>query len=273
MQYKTIQGIDVPEIGLGTYKLYGKECKNTVMKAFDLGYRLVDTAQMYKNETEIGDAIRTSHVDREDIFITTKVWHTNLEHNDVLQTVEDSLEQLQTSYVDLLLIHWPNKQYSLEKTMEAMLVLRDQGKAVNIGVCNFPIGLTKDITEELRIPIFCNQVEFHPFLEQFDLLDYSYDQEFLITAYSPLAQGKVFENELLKEIGESHGKTAGQVSLRWLIEQENVVAIPKASGEKHLRENIDIFDFELTDEEFQSIDDLEKNMRLVNPSFAPDWSK
>lgn len=272
MQYKTIQGINVPEIGLGTYKLYGKECKNTVMKALDLGYRHIDTAQMYKNEAEIGDAIRTSYVDRDDIFITTKVWHTNLQHDDLLQTVEESLLELKTSFVDLLLIHWPNEKYSLEKTMEAMLVLRDQGKAVNIGVSNFPIEMVKEVTEELRIPIFCNQVEFHPFLDQLDLLDYSYEQEFLITAYSPLAQGKVFENELLKKIGENHGKTAGQIALRWLIEQENVVSIPKASSEAHLRENIDIFDFELTDDEFNDIDDLEKGIRLVNPSFAP-WNK
>lgn len=272
MQFKTIQDTDVPEIGLGTYKLYGKECKKTVMKALDIGYRLIDTAQMYKNETEIGDAIRTSHVDRDDIFLTTKVWHTNLEHDDLLQTVEDSLEQLQTTFVDLLLIHWPNKQYSLQKTMEAMLVLRDQGKAINIGVSNFPVGMVKQVTEELQIPIFCNQVEYHPFLGQFDLLDYSYDQNFLLTAYSPLAQGKVNENELLQSIGENHNKTACQVALRWLIEQENVVAIPKASSEKHLQENIDIFDFELTDEEFNSIDELDKDIRLVNPSFAPDWN-
>ncbi|REL37688.1 aldo/keto reductase [Rhodohalobacter sp. SW132] len=273
MQFKTIQDVDVAEIGLGTYKLYGKECKRAVMNALDIGYRLIDTAQMYKNETEIGDAIRTSHVDREDIFLTTKVWHTNLEHDDLLQTVEDSLEQLKTTYVDLLLIHWPNKQYSLEKTMEAMMVLRDQGKALNIGVSNFPLGMVKKVTEEFRIPIFCNQVEYHPFLAQFDLLDYSYDQDFLVTAYSPLAQGKVFENELLKSIGENHNKTAGQISLRWLIEQENVVAIPKATSETHLQENIDIFDFELSDEEFNSIDELDKTTRLVNPSFAPDWEQ
>ena len=272
MQFKTIQDTDVAEIGLGTYKLYGKECKNIVTKALDIGYRLIDTAQMYKNEAEIGDAIRTSYVDREDIFLTTKVWHTNLEHDDLLQTVEDSLEQLKTPFVDLLLIHWPNKQYSLQKTMEAMLVLRDQGKALNIGVSNFPPGLVKEVTEELQIPIFCNQVEFHPFINQLDLLEYSYEQEFLISAYSPLAQGKVMENELLQNIGENHNKTAGQVALRWLIEQENVVSIPKASSEKHLKENIDIFDFELSDEEFNDIDGLEKGLRLVNPSFAPDWS-
>ncbi|PKD44382.1 aldo/keto reductase [Rhodohalobacter barkolensis] len=272
MQFKTAQGVDVPEIGLGTYKLYGKECKKVVAEALDIGYRHIDTAQMYKNEKEIGDAIQYSNVEREDIFLATKIWHTNLAHDDVLQTVEESLSDLQTPYVDLLMIHWPNKQYSLEKTLEAMLVLRDQGKAMNIGVSNFPLSLTKTVLEELRIPIFANQVEFHPFLEQFDLLDYSYDNDFLITAYSPLAQGKVMENETLQEIGDAYGKSPAQVALRWLIEQENVIAIPKATSREHLESNIDIFDFELDDDHFEAIDSLEKNHRLVNPTFAPDWN-
>lgn len=271
MKFKEAQGTQIPEVGLGTYRLYGKECKNTVSQAIEIGYRHIDTAQMYKNEKEVGDAIYSSNVDREELFVSTKLWHTNLEHDDVLQTVEDSLRQLRSHYVDLLLIHWPNSQYPLDQTLEAMLVLKDQGKAMNIGISNFPIGLTQKVVEEMRIPIFTNQVEFHPFLEQFDLLDYSYDNDFLVTAYSPLAQGKVSQNELLQQIGEEHGKTPAQISLRWLIEQENVVTIPKASSVEHLQQNIDIFDFELTDEQFEQIDNLEKNKRLVNPSFAPDW--
>lgn len=271
MNYKSAQGIDVPEIGLGTYKLFGKECKRVVMDALDMGYQHIDTAQMYKNEQDVGDAIHSSHVDREDLFITTKLWHTNLEHDDVLQTAEDSLRQLQTEYVDLLLIHWPNKQYSLKHTLEAMLVLRDQGKAMNIGVSNFPLGMVKQVIEDFRIPIFTNQVEYHPFLEQFGLLDYSYDNDFLITAYSPLAQGKTSDDPVLAEIGAEYGKSPAQIALRWLIEQENVVAIPKASSKEHLQSNLDIYDFELSDEHFERIDELEKNRRLVNPSFAPDW--
>ncbi|MEX0649200.1 MAG: aldo/keto reductase [Balneolaceae bacterium] len=272
MQYKSVQGSRVPEIGLGTYQLYGRECKKVISEAIDLGYRHIDTAQMYKNEREIGEAIHTSSTDREELFITTKIWHTNLEHDDVLQTVEDSLAALRSHYVDLLLIHWPNHQYSLEQTLEAMLVLKDQGKAMNIGVSNFPLGLLRKVIDELRIPLFTNQVEFHPFLGQFDLLDYSYENDFLVTAYSPLAKGKVLENPLLQELGEHYGKNPAQVALRWLIEQENVIAIPKASSAEHLKHNIDIFDFQLTDEHFEQIDELEKNKRLTNPSFAPDWS-
>jgi 2,5-diketo-D-gluconate reductase B len=271
MQYKNIQGLEVPEIGLGTYKLHDRECSQIVRKALDIGYRHIDTAQMYKNERAIAEALNVSNVPREDIFLSTKIWHTNLEADDVLQSTEETLRQLDTPYVDLLMIHWPNDQYDLRATIESMLVLRDQGKAMNIGVSNFPLDLLTKVKEEIRAPIFCNQVEFHPFIDQLDLLDYAIENDIMITAYSPLAQGKVMENEDLQEIAEKYGKSPAQISLRWLIEQENVVAIPKASSEEHLRENFDVFDFYLEDEDFERIDQLEKSMRLVDPSFAPDW--
>lgn len=271
MQYKNIQGLEVPEIGLGTYKLHDRECSQTVRKALDIGYRHIDTAQMYKNERAIAEALNVSNVPREDIFLSTKIWHTNLDADDVLQSTEETLRQLDTPYVDLLMIHWPNDQYDLRKTIESMLVLRDQGKAMNIGVSNFPLHLLKKVRDEIRAPIFCNQVEFHPFIDQLDLLDYAIDNDIMLTAYSPLAQGKVMENDDLQEIAEKYGKTPAQISLRWLIEQENVVAIPKASSEEHLRENFEVFDFYLEDEDFERIDQLDKSMRLVNPSFAPNW--
>jgi len=271
MQYKNIQGLDVPEIGLGTYKLHDRECERTVRTALDIGYRHIDTAQMYKNEREIGEALSVSNVPREDIFLSTKIWHTNLDADDVLQTTEESLRQMNTPYVDLLMIHWPNEQYDLRATIESMLVLRDQGKAMNIGVSNFPLPLLQKVNEEIRAPIFCQQVEFHPFIDQLDLLDYAIENDIMLTAYSPLAQGKVVQNKQMQEIAQKYDKSPAQISLRWLIEQENVVAIPKASSEEHLKENFDVFDFYLEDEDFERIDQLEKSTRLVNPSFAPDW--
>lgn len=271
MQFKTAQDMNVPEIGVGTYKLYGKECKNVIIDALEIGYRHIDTAQIYKNELEIGDALKACEVDREEIFLTTKLWHTNLDYDDVLQSVEESLRQLRTPYVDLLLIHWPNPQFPLLQTIEAMLSLRDQGKVKQIGVSNFPLSMIKEVIENFRIPILTNQVEYHPFLGQFDLLDYSYDGDFLVTAYSPLAQGHVINDDLLVTIGKEYGKSAAQISLRWLIEQENVIVIPKASSKENLVENLDIYDFELTDEHFEAIDQLEKDNRIVNPPFAPDW--
>ncbi len=207
MQFKTIQGLEVPEIGLGTYKLHDRECAKVVRTALDIGYRHIDTAQMYKNEREVGEAIKISNVPRDDIFLSTKVWRTNLDSEDVLQTTEDSLRNLDTPYVDLLLIHWPNDQYELRKTIESMLILRDQGKALNIGVCNFPLHLLKKVNDEIRAPIFCDQVEYHPYLDQLDLLDYAIEKDILLTAYSPLAQGKVNDDEDLIEIGEKYGKS------------------------------------------------------------------
>ena len=273
MHFKTIQGVEVPEIGLGTHRLIGREGENTIKLALNLGYRHIDTAQSYKNEREVGEAIKRSHVDREEIFLTTKIWHTHLDKKDVLKVAENSLKELDTPYVDLLLVHWPNPEVDIEKTMEAFLSLRDQGKALNIGVANYPLSKLKELNEELAAPIFCNQVEYHPYLGQLDLLDYAAEHDLLFTAYSPLAQGKVIDDPLLKEMGEKYGKSAVQIALRWLIEQEQVVAIPKASTEEHLKENIDIYDFALEDDDFYAIDDLEKSTRLVDPDFAPDWDK
>jgi len=271
MQFKTIQGVEVPEIGLGTHRLIGREGENTIKLALNIGYRNIDTAQSYKNEREVGQAIKRSHVDREEIFLTSKIWHTHLEKEDVLKVAENSLRELDTPYVDLLLIHWPNPAVDIEKTLEAFLSLRDQGKALNIGVANFPLKLLKEINEELGAPIFCNQVEYHPYMNQLDLLDYAAEQDLLFTGYSPLAQGTVNEDSLLQELAEKYGKTPSQIALRWLIEQEQVVAIPKASTEEHLKENIDIYDFALEDDDFYAIDDIEKSTRLVDPDFAPKW--
>ena len=271
MESKIIQGVEVPELGFGTFRLIGKECERAVRTALNVGYRHIDTAQFYKNEREVGNAIRQSHIDREHIFVTTKVWRDNLEYDQVLKSTEESLRSLDMEYVDLLLIHWPNEEVDLKRTLEALLVLRDQGKALHFGVSNFPIYLLNEIKQEIVAPIFCNQVEYHPFLGQFDLLDEAAEHDFMLTAYCPLAQGKVMENNLLKQLGEKYGKSPAQITLRWLIEQEQVVAIPKSSSEQRIKENIDIYDFELEDEDFDAIDDLDQNGRIVNPDFAPAW--
>ena len=271
MQFKNIQGIDVPEIGLGTYKLIGKAGEQIIKMALSMGYRHLDTAQDYKNETEVGNAIKQSHVKRDELFVTTKVDRNNLEPEKLLKKSEQSLLDLDLEYVDLLLIHWPNDEVDIEQTMEAMLSFRDQGKALNIGVSNFPMKLLKEVNEEFAAPIFCNQVEYHPLLGQFDLLDYASENDLMVTAYSPLGQGSIVDNPLLMNLGEKYGKTSAQIALRWLVEQEQVVTIPKASSKEHLEQNIDIYDFSLDDEDFYAIDDLDKTHRIINPDFAPDW--
>lgn len=271
MQSKTIQGIEVPEIGLGTFGLIGKTGEQVIKMALNMGYRHIDTAQDYKNEREVGNAIKQSNIKRDELFITTKIDRIHLEPEKLLKTAEQSLLDLDVPYVDLLLVHWPNPDVEIEKTIEAMLSFRDQGKALNIGVSNFPMKLLKEVKEDLAAPIFCNQVEYHSLLGQFELLDYAADQDLLVTAYSPLGQGKLVAHPLLVEIGKKYGKSASQIALRWLIEQEQVVAIPKASSREHLEANLDIYDFILEDDDFYAIDDLDKTTRVINPDFAPEW--
>jgi 2,5-diketo-D-gluconate reductase B len=271
MHFKTIQGVEVPEIGLGTFKLIGKQCEEVVQTALGMGYRHIDTAQVYKNELEVGKGIKSAHIEREKLFITTKIDRINLGPDKLIKTMEQSLLDLDVSYVDLLLVHWPNPDFDIEKTIESMLSLRDQGKVMNIGVSNFPMKLLKEVNEELAAPIFCNQVEYHPLLGQFDLLDYAARKDLMVTAYSPLGQGKVLDVPLLNDLAEKYGKTPAQISLRWLIEQEQVTVIPKASSKEHLEQNIDVYDFTLEDEDFYAIDDLDKDTRIVTPDFAPEW--
>ncbi len=271
MVTKKIQGVEVPELGFGTFKLIGKECEQAVKLALNVGYRHIDTAQVYKNEREVGNGIKQAHIKRDELFVTTKIWMNNLAPEEVIKSSERSLQDLDLPYVDLLLIHWPNPDFDVEKTIEAMLSVRDQGKALNIGVSNFPMKHLKEVNEELAAPIFCNQVEYHPLLDQFELLEYASEQDLLVTAYSPLAQGEVFNIPLLQELSEKYGKTPSQIALRWLVEQEQVVAIPKASSREHMEENLNIYDFTLEDDDFYAIDDLDKTRRIVNPDFAPEW--
>lgn len=271
MATKLIQGVEVPEIGFGTFKLIGQECEQAVKLALNLGYRHIDTAQSYKNEREVGNAIKQARIKREELFITTKIDFNNLAPDDVIKSTERSLQELDVPYVDLLLIHWPNPDFDVEKTIEAMLSIRDQGKALNIGVSNFPMKELIEVNEELSAPIFCNQVEYHALLGQFELLDYAVENDLMVTAYSPLGQGKILNNPLLVELGEKYGKTPAQIALRWLIEQEQVVVIPKASSKERIEANLDIYDFSLEDDDFYAIDDLDKSSRFVNPDFAPEW--
>ena len=206
---------------------------------------------------------------RDEIFLTTKVPHTDAAPELVERDAEESLERLGVDYVDLLLLHWPNPEVPLEQTLGAMDKLKDDGRARQIGVSNFPAGQLKQALE--MAPVFTNQVEFHPFLSQDRVLDVARDHDALVTAYSPLAHGRVPADETLRRIGEAHGKTAGQVSLRWLLDQPLVVAIPKASSHERRAENFDVFDFELTPEQRAEIDALPKDVRTADPPWAPDW--
>jgi 2,5-diketo-D-gluconate reductase B len=271
MRYLEIQGLRVPALGLGTWKLEGRTCLRAVEEALRLGYRHVDTAQLYGNEEEVGRALHGSGVPRKEIFLTTKVRMENLAFGDVLRTTDGSLRRLGTDYVDLLLVHWPNPEIPLEETLSALQQLQEEGRTLQIGVSNFPPSLLRQALE--IVPIFCVQVEYHPFLSQQALLEIARRHDLMLTAYSPLARGEVVQDPILEEIARRHGKTPAQVTLRWLMQQDHVAAIPKASSPEHLRANLDVFDFVLSEEEMQRIFALDRGRRLIDPGTAPNWER
>jgi 2,5-diketo-D-gluconate reductase B len=251
MEYQTIKGEKVPSLGLGTWRLSGGECTTAVERALSLGYRHVDTAQMYRNEGEVGRGIKASGVDREEIFLVTKVWPSDFSRDDVVRSTRESLRKLGTDHVDLLLMHWPSESVPLEETLGAMRELQEQGSVRHVGVSNFSLRLVEEATRHAEV--ICNQVEYHPYKVQDELLEQATETDYLLTAYRPIAKGDVLEDHTLREIGKAHGKTPVQVALRWLIQQEKVAAIPKATSEEHLRGNLDVFDFDLSDEEMGRI--------------------
>lgn len=272
MVYQTIQGEDVPALGLGTWRLEGDTCREAVRHALELGYRHVDTAQAYENEAPVGEGWTTSGVDRAELFLTTKVWTTNLAPDDVRHSTEESLRKLQTDYVDLLLVHWPAGDFEMGPTLDAFRTLQDEGKAHHIGVSNFTPELLEEAAD--HADLFCLQAEYHPLLDQHALIQQCRKRDMLFTAYSPLARGQVFDDELLQTIAEAHDKTPAQVVLRWHVQQKNVAAIPKASAAEHRAANFDIFDFALSEVEMASIFDLARGERLIAPDdLAPDdWN-
>ncbi|MDX1710464.1 MAG: aldo/keto reductase [Rhodovibrionaceae bacterium] len=272
MRYVERKGARVPALGFGTWQLKGDECVDMVRFALDeVGYRHIDTAQAYENEDEVGQAIADSDADRDEVFLTTKVWMDRLEPDDMKRSAEESLQRLKTDYVDLLLIHWPNPEVDLDASLRALEELKSAGKARHIGVSNFTVKLLKEAVEEHGADLLCNQVEYHPFMSQTPVLDYLRGADMMLTAYCPIAQGETFGNPVLKRIGQTHDKNEAQVALRWLIEQDGVAAIPRTSNKDHCRQNFEIFDFALSDGEIAEIDGLEKGARLINPSWAPAW--
>ncbi|MDX1646682.1 MAG: aldo/keto reductase [Longimicrobiales bacterium] len=261
----------MPAIGLGTWQLEGRECVEAVRDALALGYRHIDTAEAYQNEEAVGVGIRRSAVDRDEVWITTKVWWEHLDRSDCLRSAHKSLERLGTDYVDLLLIHWPDEDSVIDDALSAMVQLQDEGKVRHIGVSNFTPTLLRRALEEA--PVICNQVEYHPFLAQDELVAMAQEEDLILTAYSPVAQGRVTEDETLRRIGEAHGKSAAQVALRWLLQQPKVAAIPRSSSHRHRRANLEIFDFRLDEDEMEEISALDEGLRLIEPEFAPDWER
>ncbi len=270
MQVIDHHGSRVPVLGLGTWRLRGRECVSAVERALALGYRHLDTAQGYDNEAEVGEALRRSGVPRDDVFLTTKVRPRNYRRAAVRSSTEASLRALGVEHVDLLLVHWPSREVPLEETLGAMRDLQDRSLVSHVGVSNFPPSLVRSAHELSEV--FTNQVEYHPFLSQEALLREADRLDHLLTAYCPVARGKVDDEPLLKEIAVSHGKSPGQVALRWLIQQPRVVAIPKAASEANQRSNIEVFDFTLSADEMAAIHALDREERLVD-EMDLDWER
>jgi 2,5-diketo-D-gluconate reductase B len=271
----TVKNVAVPALGFGTWALSGNAAYQATRMVLDLGYRHIDTAQVYGNEAEIGRAIRDSGVPRSEIFLTTKVAPSNLRKADVRRSHEESLKRLGLDQVDLLLIHWPNASIPLGETLEALTRLREEGKTRSIGVSNFTIALLRETIERHGADIICNQVEYHPFLAQRRLLEAMRRYGLMLTAYAPVARGRVFRDQTLTAIAKKYGKSPGQVALRWLLDQDKVSAIPKAGRPEHAAANIDIFDFHLALEDRVAIDGLAADAdRMVEwGGYTPRWDE
>ena len=264
-------GARIPTLGFGTLTLKGDPCVSQVATALRLGYRHLDTGERYGNEAEVGEGLRASGVDRNDVWITTKVYWDKLAPGDFEKSVEGSLERLKVPWVDLLLIHWPSKTVPLADTMPALCRAKKDGRARHIGVANFTLPLLEEAVRLATEPLVTNQIEVHPYIDQGKVIAACRRHGMSVTAYCPLARGKVPGDPVLSGIGQRHGKTASQVALRWLV-QQGIVVIPRSSKPERLAENLAVFDFALSDAEMAEIAALKRpDSRVVNPPHAPKW--
>lgn len=255
-----VDGVTIPLLGFGTWQLEPEDATRMVAEALRIGYRHIDTAWIYKNEAAVGQGIRDSGVPRDDIFLTTKIWVEHFDREGLLKQAKESADSLGTT-PDLLLLHWPKRKPSFEETLGALNEARDQGLTRNIGLSNFPSKEFRQAQALSSAKLLTNQVEHHPYLAIDELKRTAADLGSSITAWSPLAQGKIADDATIREIGEAHGKSAGQITLRWLIQQD-IIAIPRTTKVSRARESFDIFDFALTADEMARIDALNRNERL-----------
>jgi len=265
-------GAQIPVIGFGTSQL--GVCGEIVAKALKVGYRHIDTAWKYGTEKGVGEGMKASGVPRKDIFLTTKVSHEYLRAADFARSVEESLQRLQTDYVDFLLVHWPAIDGTpLAETMGALAKAKREGKARHVGVANFNIALTEEAMRLCPEPLAVLQAEYHPYLDQSNVLAFCRKAGLIFMAYCPLGRGRVFNDPVLGEIARNRGKSLAQIALRWLIQQGNIAPIPRSANPQHMAESLDVFDFTLTDEEMKRIHALKRpDGRIANPAGrAPKW--
>lgn len=265
-------GTRIPKLGFGTFGVTGEEARTAVATALEVGYRHVDTAEMYGNEREVGEGIRDSGVPRDAIFLTTKVWHENLADGVLQRSAERSVETLGVGPVDLYLIHWPSRQVPVEEAVRALNAVKAAGLAKAIGVSNFPVALLERAWAASEAPLVANQVEYHPNLDQSPVLGFLRAHGMALTAYCPIARGRLFHNETVAAIAARHGATPSQVLLAWLIAQDVVAAIPKSGRRERIEENFGALSVRLSDEEMAALHALARpDGRIIDPAFGPDW--
>ena len=268
----SVNGAEIPVIGLGTWPMSGDEAVQAVSTAIAAGYRHIDTAAMYKNEADVGRGIREAGIARDELFVTTKVWADQLRQEDFLASARQSLDLLQMDQVDLLLIHWPPKDISVAEAVHSLNLAKAEGLTRHIGVSNFTSTQLEQAWQATEYPLVANQCEYHPALDQTTVLNACRDRGMAFTSYMPLSRGKVMDDPAIQSLAEKYNKTPGQIILRWHIQQPNVVAIPKSATPARIRENLAIFDFELTVGEMHQIHALSQpDGRMCWGDFAPDW--
>jgi 2,5-diketo-D-gluconate reductase B len=261
----------MPSLGFGTWPMRCTECRQAVESALDLGYRHIDTAEMYGNEDAVGAALHASGLPRAELYLTTKIWNDKPKGNQIHRAAEESLQRLRQSYVDLLLIHWPSPALDLPDALRALARLREDGLARAVGMANFPPGLLRRAVEVELVPIACLQVEHHVFLGQRRLLDYCRQHDILLTSYTPVAKGTVLQDATIAGIAARHDATPAQVALAYLLAMPGVAAIPKAASPVRQRENLEAVRVVLDAGDLAALDALPKDRRLVDPDIAPDW--
>lgn len=267
----TANGLSMPRLGLGTWRMKGPACQEAVEAGLAMGYRHLDTAQMYDNEEDVGAALAATKVPRSEIHLTTKVWNDDLTPPGIRRAFDDSLRKLRTDYVDLYMIHWPSPRMDMRAAMEGLMATKRDGHARRIGVANFSSAMIGEAIDGCGAEIAAAQFEFHVTLRQPALLAFLHERGIPAIAYSPLAKGALTADPALEAIGKKHGATASQVAIAWLLRQPGVATIPKSSHPARLRENMDAAKLRLDDTDRAAIEAMPKDRRCVNPGFAPKW--
>ena len=272
---RTAGQANIPVLGLGTWQSTGQDCVDVVSQALKMGYEHIDTAQAYGNEKEVGQGIKQSGVSRDKFFLTTKIFPDDMkfEPEKLIAAAKRSLADLDTDYVDLLLLHWPDDRVPLSETIPALCELQKQGLTRHIGVSNFNIANIIEAEKYADVPIVVNQVEFHPFIKQKTLQTFLNNHHILLEAYSPLARGDVFDNEIIKEIADKHNVTPAQISLAWILADKHRIAIPKTSNPDHLQGNLDAIKVQLSADDIEKISSLARadGRKIEHPDYSPEW--